>query len=185
MALFGPKLDWLSRAFSSFFGPVERSRTYSAQLLLREGNDVLLGEHTKAGLFPGRLSGLIADSYKPGQDAGLEALAAAAKNYGIDLDLTRCRAVGRMEFVEADAPHEVSEEVQFICDAVAAVRATMKAPANASWLPQWTPLDDIPYGRMPADDRLWYPSVLRDGKRVGGRFTFDGELCTSCVLWEE
>eukprot|EP00929_Paragymnodinium_shiwhaense_P061564 TRINITY_DN30758_c0_g1_i1.p1 TRINITY_DN30758_c0_g1~~TRINITY_DN30758_c0_g1_i1.p1 ORF type:complete len:141 (-),score=19.75 TRINITY_DN30758_c0_g1_i1:14-436(-) len=110
MALFGPKLDWLSRAFSSFFGPVERSRTYSAQLLLREGNDVLLGEHTKAGLFPGRLSGLIADSYKPGQDAGLEALAAAAKNYGIDLDLTRCRAVGRMEFVEADAPHEVSDQ---------------------------------------------------------------------------
>lgn len=40
--------------------------------------------------------------------------------------------------------------------------------------PFWAPLDAIPFDRMWADDRIWFPSLLR-GEPFAGRFTFDGE----------
>ncbi len=37
--------------------------------------------------------------------------------------------------------------------------------------PQWVAYEDVPYGEMWADDRLWLPRVLR-GERLNGVFTF-------------
>lgn len=40
--------------------------------------------------------------------------------------------------------------------------------------PRWTPLSDIPWERMWADDALWLPLLLR-GERFTGYFIFDGD----------
>jgi 8-oxo-dGTP diphosphatase len=41
-------------------------------------------------------------------------------------------------------------------------------------IPHWTPLDEIPYDEMWADDQVWVPLML-EGKRFSGRFIFDGD----------
>ncbi len=38
--------------------------------------------------------------------------------------------------------------------------------------PLWTPIADIPYPRMWADDRIWLPLML-EGRKFAGRFLFD------------
>ncbi len=38
--------------------------------------------------------------------------------------------------------------------------------------PLWTPIDQIPYDEMWADDRLWLPQMLA-GRRFDGRFLFE------------
>ena len=40
--------------------------------------------------------------------------------------------------------------------------------------PIWTPIDQIPYSKMWADDKLWIPLMLQ-GHSFLGRFTFDGD----------
>ncbi|MCX7750998.1 MAG: 8-oxo-dGTP diphosphatase [Candidatus Bipolaricaulota bacterium] len=44
--------------------------------------------------------------------------------------------------------------------------------------PFWAPLAAIPFDRMWADDRLWFPWLLR-GEPFSGRFLFDGERLLS------
>ncbi|MEO7165956.1 MAG: 8-oxo-dGTP diphosphatase [Spartobacteria bacterium] len=41
-------------------------------------------------------------------------------------------------------------------------------------IPLWTPLDQIPYDEMWADDRHWLPLLIR-GAHFDGYFEFDGE----------
>lgn len=41
-------------------------------------------------------------------------------------------------------------------------------------LPFWTPLDQIPYDEMWADDRFWLPEMLK-GKKFKAKFLFEGE----------
>ncbi len=41
-------------------------------------------------------------------------------------------------------------------------------------VPLWTPVDNIPYGRMWADDILWIPHML-SGHNVEGTFLFDND----------
>jgi 8-oxo-dGTP diphosphatase len=40
--------------------------------------------------------------------------------------------------------------------------------------PFWVPVAEIPFDRMWADDRHWFPLLLR-GESFDGRFTFDGD----------
>lgn len=51
-------------------------------------------------------------------------------------------------------------------------RGTLTETAEAD--PFWVKIEEIPYDRMWKDDELWLPKVL-DGKRVVGRFLFDGD----------
>lgn len=39
--------------------------------------------------------------------------------------------------------------------------------------PQWFDLDSIPFDKMWADDRLWFPLLLKDAK-FSGYFVFEG-----------
>ena len=41
-------------------------------------------------------------------------------------------------------------------------------------VPLWTPMDQIPYDEMWADDELWLPALIA-GRRFSGRFVFDGD----------
>ena len=45
-------------------------------------------------------------------------------------------------------------------------------------VPIWYKRDDIPYGEMWADDRIWLPSVL-DGSTVTGKFVFSKDVMLS------
>jgi 8-oxo-dGTP diphosphatase len=47
--------------------------------------------------------------------------------------------------------------------------------------PLWSPLDRIPYHEMWEDDRLWLPHVL-EGRRVRGRYVFDGDAMLDADL---
>lgn len=40
--------------------------------------------------------------------------------------------------------------------------------------PFWAPLDAVPFERMWADDRIWFPWML-NGEPFDGRFAFDGD----------
>ncbi len=42
-------------------------------------------------------------------------------------------------------------------------------------IPMWTPLTQIPYDRMWADDHLWFPLML-SGKQFQGQMLFDGDI---------
>src|SRR5512139_4078355 len=46
---------------------------------------------------------------------------------------------------------------------------------TAEAIPIWTPLDNIPFDQMWADDRLWFPHLL-SGQSFRGRFLFDGDI---------
>lgn len=50
-------------------------------------------------------------------------------------------------------------------------------------VPFWTRVDEIPYEKMWADDKLWLPHVL-DHRTTRGRFLFDGDqmLASEVVL---
>jgi len=45
-------------------------------------------------------------------------------------------------------------------------------------VPIWTPVGDIPYGRMWEDDRLWLPRTI-EGAFIEARFIFDGDTMVS------
>lgn len=42
-------------------------------------------------------------------------------------------------------------------------------------IPMWTPLTQIPYDRMWADDHLWFPLML-SGRQFQGQILFDGDI---------
>lgn len=51
-------------------------------------------------------------------------------------------------------------------------------------LPIWTPIDNIPYDEMWADDVHWLPGVLSGGTFCG-YFHFDGEkMLSKQILWD-
>lgn len=50
-------------------------------------------------------------------------------------------------------------------------------------VPRWTPLSEIPYDQMWADDRHWLPGVI-EGGRFLGFFTFDSDqMLEKAVFW--
>ncbi len=48
-------------------------------------------------------------------------------------------------------------------------------------IPEWFNLDNIPYGRMWMDDRLWFPLMLR-GQYFTSRYLFDEDVLTGCEI---
>jgi 8-oxo-dGTP diphosphatase len=51
-------------------------------------------------------------------------------------------------------------------------------------VPQWTPLDALPFHEMWADDALWLGQLLINKKHFIGRFDFDGEqMLSTDIQW--
>jgi 8-oxo-dGTP diphosphatase len=48
-------------------------------------------------------------------------------------------------------------------------------------IPLWTSLENIPYHRMWADDRLWFPLMIQ-GTYFTGRFLFDDDTMLGCEI---
>lgn len=48
-------------------------------------------------------------------------------------------------------------------------------------VPMWIPVDELPYHRMWADDRVWMPLMLA-GRKFTGRFLFDDDQMLGCEM---
>ena len=48
-------------------------------------------------------------------------------------------------------------------------------------IPLWWEEDDMPYGQMWADDRIWYPLMV-EGRNFVGRFLFAGDIMLGCEM---
>jgi 8-oxo-dGTP pyrophosphatase MutT (NUDIX family) len=57
-----------------------------------------------------------------------------------------------------------------------------EAIATDEAIPHWTPLSDLPFDAMWADDRIWLPPMLSGRTPFSGRFVFDGEAMLDHVL---
>ena len=145
---------------------------------------VFLGTHTAEGAFPGRMTGLCAAFEGQGEGDDPEgALVEAAVGHGLSLSRGQLERRAVFEFIEADQPGIINED--WLCYAEldeVSVDATQSGE-GLTWVPEWTPIDAIPYHRMPVDDAVWYPPFI-EGKNLGGRFSFDGIVLSSCAVWE-
>jgi 8-oxo-dGTP diphosphatase len=130
--------------------------------VVREGQVLLI--HKKRGLGAGKVNG-------PGGrlDDGESPLECAIREVEEELLVTPLgvRQVGelRFQFVDGLSIHGYV----FRADGCSGnPRETDEAA------PLWTPVEDIPFDRMWADDRIWFPYMLEE-RWFDGRFLFDGD----------
>jgi 8-oxo-dGTP diphosphatase len=118
----------------------------------------------KRGLGAGKING-------PGGrlEAGESALACAIREVEEEVCVTprRPTALGELRFQFTDG-YSIHVYVFRATGFDGEPRETDEA------IPIWFPIDEIPYAEMWADDVLWLPGLLT-GKRVDGRFMFDGD----------
>lgn len=130
--------------------------------VIRDGEILLIRK--KRGLGAGKVNG-------PGGrlEIGETPLQAAVREVQEELLVTPTgldhRGELRFQFVDGYSIH-VHVYSATDCDG--------KASETEEAIPLWTALDAIPYDEMWADDRIWLPLMLA-GKRVDGRFIFDGD----------
>lgn len=203
-----PSPPWVTPGFAKL-----RQRLL-AQVLFVDGEEkrILLARQTERGLLPGAITGLLVEA-QAGESAHMAALRAAREVAGLDLgdeSVLELRAI--LHFHETDYPSDVFVEHEFVVTAErligqscwdgSALRAKLEQFHGASSIvrgtpglvpqfeePLWHKVTAIPYGDMPADDRLWYPLVLR-GKRgpsgedlLAGRFWVDRQDLMQHDMW--
>lgn len=93
-------------------------------------------------------------------------------------------AIREVEEEVCVTPHDISESgelsFQFVdgysihVHVFRAAGCVGDARATPEAIPLWTPIDQIPYDEMWADDRIWLPMMF-ERRRFNGRFIFDGD----------
>jgi 8-oxo-dGTP diphosphatase len=130
--------------------------------IVRDGKILLIRK--KRGFGAGKING-------PGGkvDPGEAPLAAAIRETFEELGITPLHAEerGQLHFQFRDG-YSLHCAVFLAFDFEGEPRETEEAS------PLWTPLDQIPYDEMWADDRDWLPLLL-EGAHFDGYFDFDGE----------
>jgi 8-oxo-dGTP diphosphatase len=145
--------------------------TETATLLFVIADGRILLIHKKRGLGAGKING-------PGGriEPNETALACALRETQEEIGIT-ARAVayaGRLNFQFVDG-FSIRGDV-FRADAY---DGTPVETDEA--VPEWFPLDAIPFERMWADDPVWFPALL-ERRRFEGRFLFDGDRMLDHVL---
>ena len=130
--------------------------------VLRDAEILLI--HKKRGLGAGKING-------PGGriDAGETPLEAAIREVQEELRVTpvgvrQCGEL-RFQFLDGLSIHGY---------VFTATGCEGEPQETDEAIPIWAPIDEIPYPRMWADDRLWLPLML-EGHYFDGRFLFDGD----------
>eukprot|EP00746_Dinoflagellata_sp_MGD_P065562 gnl/MRDRNA2_/MRDRNA2_273079_c0_seq1.p1 gnl/MRDRNA2_/MRDRNA2_273079_c0~~gnl/MRDRNA2_/MRDRNA2_273079_c0_seq1.p1 ORF type:complete len:263 (-),score=24.09 gnl/MRDRNA2_/MRDRNA2_273079_c0_seq1:155-943(-) len=176
----GVSLQHLKRAVDDLKRKTQR-RVLSAQLFLvnktTDPHCILLGVHTEQGFFPHRMTGLCA-SIVNGEDPE-DALIRVGAEHGLLLTRDMLERRAMFEFLEADDRDTINED--WLCYAEA--KHTYTLSESRAFQPFWAKMDAIPYANMPVDDAVWYPPFI-EGKRLTGRFSFDGRMLIGCALWE-
>jgi 8-oxo-dGTP diphosphatase len=139
--------------------PTERA---TLLFVLRDGHVLLI--HKKTGLGAGKINGpggRIEDGETPAQGAVREV------QEELCATPTGVRPCGELffQFVDGYSLHGYVFTASGITGEVCETREAA---------PLWTPLAAVPFDRMWADDRLWFPLMLQ-GKSFRGWFIFDGD----------
>jgi hypothetical protein len=175
--LFGKRITRLMKEFSR----LTPKKRVSTQLFLLDSSQptpmILLGTHSELGIFPHRITGLCATVFSTPE----EALVQAAADVNLELQTPALSRRAILQFLESDDPETMTEEWICFADLPGASRRILNA--TDLWTPTWVSIEQIPYGRMPVDDAIWYPPIL-EGKCLGGRFAFQGRTLVSSALWE-
>jgi 8-oxo-dGTP diphosphatase len=153
-------IDWAS------WMPRERA---TILFVIRDGSTLLILK--KRGLGAGKING-------PGGriDPGETPMACAIREVQEELCVTPTgvQPAGELRFQFVDG-HSIHGYVFTASDCEGEPQETDEA------VPRWTRIDDIPYDRMWADDRLWIPHMLA-GRPFDGRFLFDGDAMVGHTL---
>ena len=135
-----------------------------ATLLFVIRDDEILLIRKKRGLGAGKING--PGGRIEGDESPLEAaIREVEEEVGVTPIGVHEQGELRFQFVDGYAIHVY---VFSATDCLGKVRESDEA------LPIWTPLREIPYDQMWADDAIWLPWML-EGKRFSGRFLFDGD----------
>lgn len=150
--------------------PTERA---TLCFVIRDGQILLILK--KRGLGAGKING-------PGGriEAGESAIEAAIRETQEELGVTPLnveeRGVLHFQFADGYALH---------CTVFSATDCEGEAVETDEAVPRWTPLGEIPFHEMWADDRFWLPGMI-EGGQFRGYFHFDGEkMLTNDVLWSK
>jgi 8-oxo-dGTP diphosphatase len=153
-------MDW------SRWTPVECA---TLLFVIKSGKVLLI--HKKKGLGAGKING-------PGGrvDPGETPVQAAVREVEEELLVTPTgvKEAGELMFQFIDG-HSIHGYVFTAADCRGEPQETGEAT------PIWVPLDELPYHRMWADDRVWVPVMLA-GKKFTGRFLFDGDQMLGCEM---
>jgi 8-oxo-dGTP diphosphatase len=156
-------IDWVN------WKPTERA---TLLFVIRDGRILLI--HKKRGLGAGKING-------PGGrlEPGETPLACAIREVQEELRINAkdVRWAGTLRFQFADG-YSLHGEVFTAGDFEGTPTETDEA------IPLWFKLDELPYGRMWADDKLWMPLMLA-GRKFDGRFIFDGETMLDAEVTKE
>lgn len=102
-------------------------------------------------------------------DPGETAIECAVRECQEELHITPLNVshVGELRFAMSDYP-------DILCHVFRATDLAGIPTATREAAPRWTPIDQVPYHLMWADDAIWLPHVI-DGIPFRGRFCFQGE----------
>jgi 8-oxo-dGTP diphosphatase len=135
-----------------------------ATLLFVIRDDEILLIRKKRGLGAGKING--PGGRLEGDESPLEAaIREVEEEVGVTPIGIQERGELRFQFVDGYAIHVY---------VFSATGCLGKVRESDEALPIWTPLCEIPYDQMWADDAIWLPWML-EGKRFSGRFLFDGD----------
>jgi 8-oxo-dGTP diphosphatase len=148
-----PDIDWAN------WRPQQRA---TLLFVIRHGQILLM--HKKRGLGAGKING-------PGGrlDAGESPLQGAVREVQEELAVTPTgvQQCGELAFQFVDG-------LSIFVYVFTATDCNGEPQETAEAIPLWTPCGAIPYDKMWADDRLWFPLMLA-GKQFQGRMLFDGD----------
>lgn len=147
------EIDWTT------WKPVERA---TLLFVIRDGKILLIRK--KRGLGAGKINGP-GGRLDPGETP--EQCAIREVQEELLITPTGVRAVGELLFQFADG-HSIHGYVFTASGHDGQPQSTDEAD------PLWTPLNQIPYPEMWADDRFWIPLML-EGRPFTGRFLFAGD----------
>ena len=158
------------RTLADIHWPSWRAKDLATRLFGVRDDQVLL-IRKKRGLGAGKING-------PGGrlQAGETPLQAAVREVIEEVCVTPhdIRSCGELKFQFVDG-YSIHVHVFRAGGCTGEVRETDEA------IPIWTPLGQIPYDEMWADDRIWLPHMFA-GRRFDGRFVFDGDAMLDHAL---
>ncbi len=156
-------IDW------SHWQPVERA---TLLFVMRNGKILLI--HKKRGLGAGKINGP-GGRLDPGEDSHACAIREVQEELGVTP--TGVRVCGELQFQFLNN-HSIHGLVYRADDIEGQPIETDEA------IPEWFDLNDIPYGRMWMDDRIWFPLML-DDRYFTARFLFDDDTMLGCEIFPQ